>query len=571
MKESYFEEYNYWLLKTKNDTKTQKELKDIENDTKDIKERFYQNLEFGTGGLRGVLGVGTNRMNAYTVRRATQGLAEFIKAENKQADGVVISYDCRHFSEEFAYSAAAVLAANGIKAYVFDKMNPTPILSFAVRHLKTFMGIMITASHNPAEYNGFKVYGQDGAQLNVAASNEIIKIINGLDIFDDVSYLSEDEIKSSDLVNIVGDEVVDEFINISLAHQIAKDKSDIKIVYTPFHGTGLLPVTKALARAGYEDVYVVEAQAVKDPNFSTVKSPNPEEKEGFYLAIDLAKEKNADIIIGTDPDADRIGVLYKDDSGNYEAVTGNQIGVLLCDYLLSQKKEQGTLSQDDYVVSTIVTTDLVRKLSKSYGVEFHKVFTGFKFIAEVIKEREASKKGNYIFGFEESYGYLPGTYARDKDSVTTALLICEMAAVLKSKQMTIKDALEGIYSRFGYHTEKTVSVYMRGISGMEDMKKLMESMRNNPLKKIDDVSVVALCDYKKSIRYDFVNDEESKIPMDCANVLIFELENGGFFAMRPSGTEPKIKLYYSVVTDSAENGEEKVEALDAFVKKTLGL
>lgn len=571
MKENYLEEYTYWLLKTKNDTKTQKELKDIENDTKDIKERFYQNLEFGTGGLRGVLGVGTNRMNVYTVRRATQGLAEFIKSEKKQADGVVISYDCRHFSEEFAYSAAAVLAANGIKAYVFDKMNPTPVLSFAVRHLKTFMGIMITASHNPAEYNGFKVYGQDGAQLNVAASNEVIKIINGLDIFDDVSYLSEDEIKSSELVNIVGDEIVDEFINVSLSHQIAKDKSDIKIVYTPFHGTGLLPVTKALARAGYEDVYVVEAQAVKDPNFSTVKSPNPEDKEGFYLAIDLAKEKNADIIIGTDPDADRIGVLYKDDSGNYEAVTGNQIGVLLCDYLLSQKKEQGMLLQDDYVVSTIVTTDLVRKLSKSYGVEFHKVFTGFKFIAEVIKEKEASKKGNYIFGFEESYGYLPGTYARDKDSVTTALLICEMVAVLKKKQMTIKDALEDIYSRFGYHTEKTVSVYMRGISGMEDMKKLMESVRNNPFKKIDDVSVVALSDYKKSIRYDFVNNEESKIPMDVANVLIFELENGGFFAMRPSGTEPKIKLYYSVVTDSGEKGEEKVEALDAFVKKTLGL
>ncbi len=568
MVERYLEQYSYWLEKTEDDEKTQKELLAIGDNEQEKKERFYKNLEFGTGGLRGVLGVGTNRMNIYTVRRATQGMAEFIKAQGKQKEGVVISYDCRHFSEEFAYGAASVLAANGIKAYVFDKMNPTPVLSFAVRHLKTYMGIMITASHNPAEYNGFKAYGPDGAQLNVSASNEIIKIIDGLDIFDDVSYVNE---KENSLIEIVGDEIVDEFISVSLSHQIAKDRDNIKIVYTPFHGTGLLPVTKALSRAGYKDVYVVEKQAVKDPNFSTVKSPNPEEKEGFYLAIDIAKEKDADIIIGTDPDADRIGVLYNDGKGNFEAVTGNQIGVLLCNYILSQKKEARTLSKDDYVVSTIVTTDLVRKIAQSFGVEFYKVFTGFKFIAEIIKMKEESKKGSYIFGFEESYGYLPGTYARDKDSVTTALLICEMAAVLKKQGKTIKSALEDIYSQFGCYTEETVSVYMKGISGMEDMKKLMESVRNNPFKEIDGIEISALCDYQKSIRYDFETGEQAEIDMEKANVLIFELSGGGFFAMRPSGTEPKIKFYYSVVTENSKSGTEKIKSLDSFIKKELNI
>ena len=566
--ERYLEEYSYWLSKTTDDKKTQDELLSIKDNEQEKKERFYKNLEFGTGGLRGVIGAGTNRMNVYTVRRATQGMAEFIKKQGKQKDGVVISYDCRHFSEEFAYCAASVLAANGIKAYVFDKMNPTPVLSFAVRHLKTYMGIMITASHNPAEYNGFKAYGPDGAQLNVSASNEIIKIIDGLDIFDDVSYVKE---KEHSLIEVVGDSIVDEFVSVSLSHQIAKEKEDIKIVYTPFHGTGLLPVTKALSRAGYGNVYVVEKQAVKDPDFSTVKSPNPEEKEGFYLAIDIAKEKNADIIIGTDPDADRIGVLYNDGKGGFEPVTGNQIGILLSNYILTQKKEAGSLKKEDYVVSTIVTTDLVRKIAEAFGVEFYKVFTGFKFIAEIIKMKEEKGEGNYIFGFEESYGYLPGTYARDKDSVTTALLICEMAAVLKKQGKTIKTALDDIYSQYGYYTEETVSVYMKGISGMEDMKKLMETVRNNPFKEISGVKVTALNDYKESIRYDFETKEKSKLNYDSANVLIFELSGGGFFAIRPSGTEPKMKFYYSVVTESEESGKEQVKLLDAFVKKTLGL
>jgi len=507
------------------------------------------------------------------VGRATQGLAEFIKSEGKQADGVVISYDCRHFSEEFAYRAAGVLAANGIKAYVFDKMNPTPVLSFAVRYLKTFMGIMITASHNPAEYNGFKVYGEDGAQLNVAASNEVIKIINGLDIFKDVTYISGEEAEDSKLIEIIGENVVNEFEKIALKHQLNNDcdKKNLKIVYTPFHGTGLVPVTDVLEKAGYENVYVVSEQAVKDPNFSTVKSPNPEDKEGFYLAEALAKKENADIIIGTDPDADRIGVLVRQNDGSYEPITGNQIGVLLADYILKAKKDKGELKADDYVVSTIVTTDLIGKLTKSYGIEFYKVYTGFKFIAEVIKEKEKHGKGNYILGFEESYGYLPGTYARDKDSVTTALLICEMAAVLKKAGKTISDAMEDIYKKFGYYSEKTVSVYMHGISGMEDMKKLMESVRENPMRKIGETELSALNDYKKSVRYDFESGEKTEIDMDSANVLIFELKGGGFFAMRPSGTEPKIKFYYSVIAESEKAGEEKIESLDAEIKKLLGL
>lgn len=569
---SYKEEYGYWLKQTVNDKNTHEELLSLEENETELKERFYKDLEFGTGGLRGILGAGTNRMNEYTVGRATQGLAEFIKSEGKQKEGVVISYDCRHFSEEFAYKAARVLAANGIKAYVFDKMNPTPVLSFAVRYLKTFMGIMITASHNPAQYNGYKVYGSDGAQLNVTASNEVIKIINGLDVFDDVTYLSEEEAKNSALIEVVGKEIVDEFESVALSHQLKKaDSKNLKIVYTPFHGTGLIPVTEVLKKAGYENVFVVSEQAVKDPDFVTVKSPNPEDKEGFYLAEALADKEKADIIIGTDPDADRIGVLARQKDGSFEPVNGNQIGVLLADYILNCKKEEGKLTADDYVVSTIVTTDLIGRIAESYGVEFYKVFTGFKFIAEIIKKKEESGKGNYIFGFEESYGYLPGTYARDKDSVTTALLICEMASGLKKDGKTLFDALEELYKRFGHYCEKTVSVYMHGISGMEDMKKLMETVRENPMRQIGSVELVALNDYKKRARYDFEAETETEINMDSANVLIFEIKGGGFFAMRPSGTEPKIKFYYSVTAENEKAGEEKIEYLNNEVKKILGL
>ncbi|MBE7027791.1 MAG: phospho-sugar mutase [Ruminococcaceae bacterium] len=570
---NYKKDYKYWLERTIDDQKTYDELVEIENNENEIKERFYKNLEFGTGGLRGILGAGTNRMNEYTVGRATQGLADFIKAEGKQKEGVVISYDCRHFSEEFALRAAGVLVANGIRTYVFDKMNPTPILSFAVRHLKTFMGIMITASHNPADYNGFKVYGSDGAQLNVLASNEVIKIINKLDVFKDVVYMSSEETKKSELFKFVGDDLVEEFEKVALAHQVRRsaDTKNLKIVYTPFHGTGLIPVTDVLRKAGYDNVFVVEKQAIKDPDFSTVKSPNPEEKEGFYLAIDIAEKENADIIIGTDPDADRIGVLVKKPDGSYEPISGNQIGVLLADYILGAKSKKGELSPDDYVVSTIVTTNLIGELSKAYGVQFYKVFTGFKFIAEIIKMKEETSKGNFIFGFEESYGYLPGTYARDKDSVTTALLICEMAASLKERGKTISDALDSIYKRFGYYTEKTASVYMHGISGMEDMKRLMEKVRENPMKEIGSIKLSALNDYKKSLRLDFDTGEQAPIEMDSADVLIFEIEGGGFFALRPSGTEPKMKFYYSVVAESEKAGKEKIEYIDREVKKLLNL
>lgn len=570
---NYKDEYSYWLKQTKNDKKTSDELLSISENEEEIKERFYKALEFGTGGLRGILGAGTNRMNEYTVGRATQGLAEFIKSEGKQMDGVVISYDCRHFSEEFAYKAACVLASNGIKAYVFDKMNPTPILSFAVRYLKTFMGIMITASHNPAAYNGFKVYGEDGAQLNVAASNEVIKIINGLDVFKDVTCISKEEATEKGLLQTVGKEITDEFERVALSHRLRSDAdaAALRIVYTPFHGTGLIPVTNVLKSAGYENVFVVKEQAVKDPDFSTVKSPNPEDKEGFYLAIDLAEKENADIIIGTDPDADRIGVLVKQTDGSYEPISGNQIGVLLADYILSTKKEMGSLKEDDYVVSTIVTTDLIGRLAKAYGVEFYKVFTGFKFIAEIIKMKEKSAKGEFILGFEESYGYLPGTYARDKDSVTTALLICEMAAVLKKDNKTLSDALDDIFKRFGCYSEKTISVYMHGISGMEDMQKLMETVRANPFREIGSIKLSALNDYKKSVRIDFETGKQTEIKMDSANVLIFEMDGGGFFALRPSGTEPKLKLYYSVIAESEKAGEEKIDYMHEEIKKLLDL
>lgn len=567
----YMEKWQYWLDSAVVDENTKKELLKLSDKPQDIEERFYQDLEFGTAGLRGVLGAGTNRMNIYTVRRATQGLADYIcqRGDVAKARGVVISYDSRHFSYEFACESACVLAASGIKSYVFDKLHPVPVLSFAVRHLNCYNGIMITASHNPARYNGYKVYGEDGAQLNVADSNEVLGYINNMDIFSDVATMDFDTAKKCGLISMVGKDVRDAYLEEVLKCRKNPDvEKDIKIVYTPFHGSGLVPVTEVLDKAGYKNVYVVKEQAEPNPDFITVKSPNPEDKEGFYLAIEQGEKLGADVILGTDPDADRLGVLVKNADGSYDVLTGNQTGVLLTDYILSSENEKGTLTGGDFIVKTIVTTDLTKKIADSYGVKMYDVYTGFKFIAEQIRLHDGVK-GRFLFGFEESYGSLPGVYARDKDAVAATLLICELVAVLKERGLTLSDAVSKLYKKYGYVVDRTVSLTMEGIDGMQKIKEMMDKVKNAPFKSIGDTNIRAFRNYNNDTREDYETGEVEKIGFEPSNVLYFELSGGGFFVIRPSGTEPKIKFYYSVPCESIEQGNEKIDILDAEVKKVL--
>ena len=570
----YKEKYEYWLSSPAVDEETKAELIAIKDDENEIKERFYKDLEFGTAGLRGIIGAGTDRMNIYTVRKATQGLANYIcdNGENAKSRGVVISYDSRNFSPEFAMETACVLSASGIKTYVFDKLHPVPVLSFAVRELGCFAGVMITASHNPAQYNGYKVYGDDGAQMNVADSAKVLSYINSMDIFKDVKVLKEIEAKEKGLIEMVGDDLRAKYIESVLSCRknpdVCEDTAkEIKIVYTPFHGSGLIPVTEALDKAGYKNVYVVKEQAEPDGNFSTVKSPNPEDKEGFKLAIEYGEKIGADVILGTDPDADRIGVLVKDADG-YRVLTGNQTGALLTEYILSSADEKGELKPDDYIVKTIVTTDLAKKIAENYGIKMFDVYTGFKFIAEVIKKHEGTD-AKYHFGFEESYGCLPGTYARDKDAVAATLLVCELVAVLKRKGLTLSDAINNIYEKYGNCVERTVSVTMSGLDGMEKMAALMKKVEENTFREIGDAKIKAFRNYNKDFREDYETGKKEPIGFEPANVLYFELSGGGFFVMRPSGTEPKIKFYFSVPCASQEDGNAKIDALEKIVKEKL--
>ncbi len=572
MKKECLEMYNSWVESTKIDEETRKELISIKDDESEIEERFYKNLEFGTAGLRGILGAGTNRMNIYTVRKATQGLANYIcdMGEEAKKRGVAISYDCRNFSAEFAMESAKVLAASGIKSYVSDELRPTPMLSFMVRKFKAFAGIMITASHNPAAYNGYKVYGEDGAQLGVSESNIVINYINNMDIFDDVKIMDEEKAKSEGLINIVTEDDLAPYYANVLAGIVNKEEilkaRDLKIVFTPFHGTGFKPVCKVLSKVGFENVFSVEEQCIPDGNFPTVKSPNPEDKEGFAMSIELAEKVGADIIVGTDPDADRVGVIAKNKNGEYESFTGNQIGVMLMKYIIDNTKE---IKPDDYIVSTIVSTALAKVMAEKHNIKFYEVFTGFKFIASVIKDHEDNKlPGKYLIGFEESYGYLNGTYARDKDAVSATLMICELAAYCKNRGISLFDFLENIYKEYGCFAEKTISVVMPGIDGMEKMAALMKKASENPPKAIGENKVLAFRDYNKSIRYDYVTNTESKIDMEKSNVLYFELD-GGFFVLRPSGTEPKIKLYFSVKCDNFAQGQEKIDGLYKEIQNIL--
>lgn len=544
----YLKEYGHWLENL--NTEEKKELEKIKNNDAEIKDRFYKALEFGTAGLRGVIGMGLNRMNVYVVGQATQGLAnQLIKTNPGRNDlKVTIAYDSRHKSDEFAKTAACVLAANGIKALIFSELKPVPELSFSVRYKKADAGIAVTASHNPAKYNGYKVYGNDGAQLGPELASIVLDEIEKTDIFNGVKKCDFYDAVKSGMIEIMGDEVEEVYLDRvqeqCINPELIKEKGEsLKFVYTPFHGTGNKPVRKILDRVGFKNVLVVKEQELPDGDFPTVKSPNPENKEGFKIAIELAKKNSADLIIGTDPDADRVGILVKDKTGEYINLTGNQTGVLLCEYILSMRKELGTLPKDGFVVKTIVTTNIIKKICDSYGIEMKEVLTGFKFIGEKIKEAEESGKGTYVFGFEESYGYLAGTYARDKDAVVASMLIAEMALYYQEKGLSLYDQLLNIYKKYGYYKEEVVSVTMEGIEGLDKIKSIMDNIRKNPPTIFGGKNVLAVRDYKTSVRTDVKTGETEKITLPESNVIYLELEDGNNFIIRPSGTEPKIKLY----------------------------
>ncbi len=543
----YMQEYQRWL--EKGDEATVAELMAIKDDKKEIEERFYRTLEFGTAGLRGVIGAGPNRMNSYVVGQATQGLAnQLIKTNPAGSDiSVAIAYDSRIKSDEFAKTSATILAANGIKVYLFEELKPVPELSFTIRHKKTTAGIVITASHNPAKYNGFKVYGEDGAQLNPELASIVLEEMDKIDMFTGIKTCDYDKAVESGIIELIGDEVESAYLDEVQAQcinpELIREKgSTLKFVYTPFHGAGNKPVRKILERVGFNDVVVVKEQELPDGNFPTVVSPNPENKEGFTLAIEYAKECGADLIIGTDPDADRVGIIVKDKTGEYNTFTGNQVGALLTEYILSSLKERGELPSDGYVVKTIVTTNLIKAICDAYGVEMKEVLTGFKFIGEKMKESEETGVGTYIFGFEESYGYLKGTYARDKDAVVATMLIAEMTLYYREKGSSLAEQMENIYKKYGYYLEYVESVVMEGKDGLEKISSIMENLRANAPETVAGKKVVAVRDYVASKRTS-ADGAEEEILLPKSNVLYFELDGGSNFIVRPSGTEPKIKLY----------------------------
>lgn len=542
------------------------ELVKIEGNRDEIEDRFYKTLEFGTAGLRGVLGAGTNRMNVFTVRQATAGLAEYIKKTGHTERGVVIAYDSRHFSPEFALEAAKVLCANNIKVYLFESLRPTPELSFSVRHLHCIAGIVITASHNPAKYNGYKVYGEDGGQMPLDAANAVTEEIRKTDMLTGPSVMDEKEAVSKGLLTYIGEDVDREYLANVFARRVNPEAvsevaDSFSIVYTPFHGSGNKLVQRILRMSGLKNLYVVREQEEPDGDFPTVKSPNPEDKEGFKLAIELAKKNNTDLIIGTDPDSDRVGIIVRDSDGEYVNFTGNQTGALLTDYILSQYTEKKTMPKNPVVIKTVVTTEMIRAITAYYGVEMMEVLTGFKFIGEKIKEFEADNSHSFVFGFEESYGYLSGTYARDKDAVVASMLIVEMAAWYKKQGMTLYDAMQKLYKKYGWYSEGVISIVEEGIEGPAKIAAMINKLRTDCPKEIAGLSVDAVRDYSTGIitRKDG-SSGETKQPKN--NMLYLELENGaGWLAVRPSGTEPKLKLYFGLREDDKAAAEAKLAEL----------
>lgn len=572
----YRETYNEWLTNPYFDAETKKELEAIKEDEKEVKERFYAELEFGTAGLRGVIGAGINRMNVYTVRKATQGLANYIIRQKGQEKGVAIAYDSRRMSPEFADEAACCLAANGIKAYVFESLRPTPELSFAVRELGCISGINITASHNPPEYNGYKVYWEDGAQITPPHDTGIMNEVKAVTDFSAVKTMSRQDAEKAGLYETIGAAIDDRYMeelkkNVIHPECIKEEEDDLKIVYTPLHGTGNIPVRRILKELGFTHVYVVPEQELPDGEFPTVSYPNPEAEEAFELALKLAKEKDADLVLATDPDADRLGVYVRDSaSGEYICLTGNMSGAFLADYEIGQKlAKEGKLPSDGMLVKTIVTTNLVDAIANYYNVDLVECLTGFKWIGKEILRTEQTGKGKYLFGFEESYGCLIGTHARDKDAIVASMALCEAAAFYKKQGKTIWDAMLEMYERYGYYRDEVIAITHKGIEGLEKIQAIMDGLRKNPPMKFGEYEVIAFRDYEKDRIQHLRSGEEERTGLPKSNVLYFELTKDAWICIRPSGTEPKIKIYFGVVGASMEDAKEKAAELGEIVKKTL--
>lgn len=557
----YKESYQEWLTDPYFDEKTKEELRGIEQDEKEIEDRFYKELEFGTGGLRGVIGAGSNRMNIYTVRKASQGLANYVIKNNGQDKGVAIAYDCRFMSPEFADVTALCLAANGIKAYVFDSLRPTPELSYALRELHCIAGVVVTASHNPPEYNGYKVYWEDGAQVSVPRDEEIIDEVNKVKITE-AKTMDMEEAKAKGLYNVIGSEMDDKYIaelkKLIIHPEVIEEMADdIKIVYSPFHGTGNVPVRRILKELGFKHVFVVPEQELPDPKFTTLDYPNPEDPKAFTLALKLAKEKDADIVLATDPDADRLGIYAKDTkTGEYIPFTGNMSGMLIGEYRISEEKKMGTLPSNGALVKTIVTTNLADAIADAYGLKLIEVLTGFKYIGDQIKNFEQEGSYEYVFGLEESYGCLAGTHARDKDAVCAVMCLAEAAAFYKKEGLTLWDQMINIYNKYGYYREGIHTITLKGIDGAEQIKAMMEKIRTDPPKSFGSLKVNRFVDYDKG-------PEVTGLPY--SNVLYFDMENDSWCCVRPSGTEPKIKFYMGVKGTSLEDSDKKLEELKEAV------
>ncbi len=565
----YMKIYEQWLADPYFDEDTKNELRAIADDENEIKERFYMDLEFGTAGLRGIIGAGINRMNIYTVRRATQGLANYIKKQGGEEKGVAIAFDSRRMSPEFAMEAAMTLAANGIKAYKFESLRPTPELSFAVRELGCIAGINITASHNPPEYNGYKVYWEDGAQFTPPHDKGVLEEVLAIEDLSTVKTTSEEEALRSGKFQVIGKEIDDKYIENVKAQVVNQDaidrmQKDITIIYTPLHGTGNIPARRVMKELGFENVYVVPEQELPDGNFPTVSYPNPEAEEAFALGLKLAKEKNADLVLATDPDADRLGVYVKDaKTGEYHPLTGNMSGSLLCDYVLGQKQAKGQIPADGQVIKSIVTTNLVNAVAEHYGCELVEVLTGFKYIGQQILKEEQTGKGTYMFGMEESYGCLIGTYARDKDAISATAALCEAAAYYKEKGMTLWDAMVAMYEKYGYYKDTVKSIGLKGIEGLAKIQEIMENFRQEPPKTLGDYTVTAARDYKAGTIMDMASGAVRPTGLPSANVLYYEMNDGAWLCVRPSGTEPKIKFYYGVKGASMEDADARSEKMGA--------
>ena len=568
--EEYKKKYEEWLNNPCFDEETKKELESIKDNEKEIEDRFYKELEFGTAGLRGVIGAGSNRMNKYTVGRATQGLANFILKEGTQEKGVAISYDSRHMSKEFSEEAALCLNANGIKTYIFDELRPVPELSFTVRQLKCTAGIMITASHNPPEYNGYKVYWDDGAQIIPPKDKQIIDEVNKTEFSQIKKMNKEDAIKAGLYIEI-GKEIDDKFVNtlkslVLNPEVIKKVQDDIKIVYTPLHGAGNVPVQRVLKELGFTHVFVVPEQEKPDGDFPTVSYPNPEDKNAFKLALELAKRVNADVVLATDPDSDRLGVYSKDDNGEYIAYTGNMSALLIAEYELSQKKEKGMLPDNGAFITTIVSSDMAKAIAKAYGLKVFETLTGFKWIGEKIRQFEEQHTYSYQFGFEESYGCLISPHARDKDGISAVMALCEATAYYKNKGITLWQQMLNIYKKYGFYKEGQISIVLKGADGAEQIKAKMEKMRANPPKSLAGHKVIEARDYKEHTIVK-ENGERSETDLPTSNVLYYDLTDNAWCCVRPSGTEPKIKFYMGVRGESMEDADKRLEELTEAMKK----